>query len=189
MNEYKASNGVKITRYTESLDAADGDVSAAWMAPRVVDALREFFRAEEDERLGRWRWPENPDYVVYHWGQPLTAGVVVTSESAAVPSRVLHRDADPENRTPEYRAARAYFDAHPEPKPWHDAKPKEVWEFRTADDRQYALGWVALDGSWDVIDPRGALIPNTADPIGRLVENGYPKFATATAVRYVPAES
>ena len=26
--------------------------------------------------------------------------------------------------------AREYFDAHPEPKPWHDAKPGEVWVLR-----------------------------------------------------------
>jgi hypothetical protein len=28
---------------------------------------------------------------------------------------------------PHWHAARAYFDAHPEPKPWHHAKPGDVW--------------------------------------------------------------
>lgn len=28
------------------------------------------------------------------------------------------------------KAARAYFDARPEPKPWHDASLGDVWEFQ-----------------------------------------------------------
>jgi hypothetical protein len=129
MNEYTASNGVKITRYTDSLDAVDGDASAAWMAPRVVKALREFFRAEEDERLGRWRWPENPEFVVYPGSLSMREAQVVSEEKGCWgqwSEAEAHRDAGRDRLS---AAAVAYFDANPEPKPWDSAKVGEVWEF------------------------------------------------------------
>ena len=128
MNEYTASNGITVRRHEEGVGFhTDKTYKSRNITPDEFDALREFFRAEEDERLERWRWPELPGYLVYHWEQPQSAGVVVVSELEMVPSRVLYRDSDPENQTPEYRAARAYFDAHPEPKPWHDAEDGELW--------------------------------------------------------------
>jgi hypothetical protein len=125
VNEYTASNGIKIEwcGMSDWLVGGKKKVSLDQFA-----ALREFFRAEEDARLERWRSPEVPDYLVYYWGQPTTAGVVVFCEVTGSVSPVIRRDADPENQSPDYRAARAYFDAHPEPKPaWHDAKEGEVW--------------------------------------------------------------
>jgi hypothetical protein len=97
--------------------------SPLWMKPDELGALREFFRAEEDERLGRWRWPTDPALVVY----PSRADwVTVVSETDGVASRFRPEDVDVA-LTLNARAARAYFDAHPEPKPWHDAEPEEVW--------------------------------------------------------------
>jgi hypothetical protein len=126
MNEHTASNGVKITRYTDSLDAVDGDASAAWMAPRVVKALREFFRAEEDERLGRWRWPENPEFVVYPGSLSMREAQVVSEEKGCWgqwSEAEARRDAGRDRLA---AAAVAYFDAHPAPV-WHGAKPGEAW--------------------------------------------------------------
>ena len=89
-------------------------------------ALREFFQHERDEELGRWRWPENPDVVVYPGGDG--EAVVVLDEEAAkswwVEREVAPSWADDTAR----RAALAYFEAHPAPKPWHDAKVNEAWE-------------------------------------------------------------
>lgn len=202
MNSFLASNGYRVITVSEESRATwlkvlnrnpDPDVNERHSLGKFsVEALREFFRAEEDERLGRWRWPENSEFAVYpsylykHPADADEVNVVNTSNGA---SHRVKRGDPPRLFGYFSEAGQAYFDAHPEPKPWHNAQPKEVWQFRTTDDRQYALGWVALDGTWDVIDPRGALIPNTADPIARLVENGYPKFATATAVRFVPEAS
>ncbi|MBC8726083.1 hypothetical protein F6X37_32465 [Paraburkholderia sp. 31.1] len=64
MNEFTASNGVTI-RYTVGIDGAkrligtsprpSGDEwTEATASPEGIEALREFFRAEEDKRLGRW---------------------------------------------------------------------------------------------------------------------------------------
>lgn len=123
MNTFTASNGITLTR-DES-----GRVSASTfsLTKESARALAEFFRAEEDERLGRWRWPENSDYVVYvpHQGAP---AVTVVNEFGGCSAQVTRNGvADRPNGQFFFEAARAYFDAHPEPKPWHDAKPGEVW--------------------------------------------------------------
>lgn len=96
------------------------------------EVLREFFQHERDEELGRWRWPENPDYVVYvkceSESEP-RAGVRVlherTGRSRDIGRAVVNACEATVSRFG--RAARAYFEAHPERKPWHDATEGEVW--------------------------------------------------------------
>lgn len=92
-----------------------------------VETLREFFQHERDKELGRWRSRDEPNWVVYHapnvngdhyvlneltgntalWGRDTARGSIHSGESKAI--------------------AVEYFAAHPEPKPWHAAKPGEVW--------------------------------------------------------------
>lgn len=124
MTEFTASNGLRIERDDDAVRIHHGygfldhhAISAA-----EAQALREFFQHERDAELGRWRWPENPDYVVY---QADSGRVRVLRESdgkSGVWSRAQKNDgwmfAQP---------AIAYFDAHPETKPWHDAQEGEVW--------------------------------------------------------------
>ncbi|KQT75374.1 hypothetical protein [Microbacterium sp. Leaf436] len=142
MNDFTASNGIEI-RITTDLGGdkylhgtVPNEVDQVGFTPELhatasekgLEALREFFQAEADERLGRWRWPENPNYVVY-----IEDGYAVVVDEAGpkkTPDRIASRHLeDPVGSIGwgEF-AARAYFDAHPEPKPWHDAKPGEVWE-------------------------------------------------------------
>ena len=64
MNTFTASNGVEI-RPEEGYGAV---VSNLTLINEEMEALREFFQAEADERAGRWRWVEHPDYVVYDTG-------------------------------------------------------------------------------------------------------------------------
>lgn len=146
MSEFTASNGVKVEMTKEPdievwLSVA-GDYLYESDSPYLT-AIREFFQHKRDEELGRWRWPENPEYVVYpDRGQDFRTqpAVIVVQEPTglnlyAAPDRedgldgltyevagsaVAHCDLMLD-------AARAYFAAHPEPKPWHDAKPGEVW--------------------------------------------------------------
>lgn len=106
----------------------------AYLDPEMISTLREFFLHERDQELGRWRWPENPDYVVYPVIDPAHEMAFGRDLSVMVfhePTGVLKgycRDEDQGGNSREYpNAARAYFAAHPEPKPWHDAKPGEVW--------------------------------------------------------------
>ncbi|WP_295851290.1 hypothetical protein [uncultured Microbacterium sp.] len=119
MNDFTASNGRRI-----SADSRSGiwlNESVIRISAEDADALREFFQAEADERIGRWRWPEKPDYVVY----PRADHVAVVNEQSGNALQATRDQAD--INTGLCRAARAYFDAHPEPKPWHDAVEGEVW--------------------------------------------------------------
>lgn len=103
------------------------------LGERTQQALREFFQHERDKELGRWRWPENPDYVVYKApaGErvPDARHVTVSNESNGEAAWLFEVGSGGVSGGDSWArdAARAYFAAHPEPKPWHDAKPGEVW--------------------------------------------------------------
>ena len=132
MNEFTASNGVRVCTGSLGLVVTDGTIPNTVIASNGHEtALREFFRAEEDERLGRWRVPGHPSWVCYP--TPLACEVVVFNEDEPqYGTQVLSRGTD---TWPYYRsAADAYFAAHPEPKPWHDAKPGEVWVLTFSDE-------------------------------------------------------
>lgn len=116
--------------------------------------LREFFRAEEDERLGRWRWPEDPDYLVYP--ESISPVVVrVVRESTGVQQAISRAKAG-HQRTAMQQAARAYFDAHPEPKPWREAREGEVWVITVPEGTYPAIfqadAFRDAGGPWDVRD-------------------------------------
>jgi len=125
MNDFTASNGVSIQESGPVTDrgpwlVVDGDL----LSPNKAAALREAFRAEEDARLGRWRWRENQDVVVYP--HPDDSGWVTVLHETRAQSVTLYRK-NLLGHDDWTQPARAYFDAHPEPKLWHDAKPGEVW--------------------------------------------------------------
>lgn len=133
MSEFTASNGIKVRIDSPYLDLHTGQGWGAVGGSKETEAIREFFQHERDEELGRWRWPENSEYVVYakKATDPATAmpSVRVISESTGR-SRDLERsvlNACESTLSAFGKAARAYFEAHPERKPWHDAKTGEVW--------------------------------------------------------------
>jgi hypothetical protein len=135
---FTASNGLKIhltNAYKTGYTVHPGKTaSSSYLSFEEMVAWREFFRAERDEELGRWRSPQYPDYVVY----PVDENTVrVSNETNGFASKRLRSEIydTPQEcfDTPEY-VALAYFDAHPEPKPWHDAKPGQVWALTLEDD-------------------------------------------------------
>lgn len=85
---------------------------------------------QEDARLRRWRWPKNPDFVVYPQ-EERGAWVIRESEPGAIRWYDAELAASCTASESEWRGyAGAYLgwlNANPEPKPWHDAKPGEVW--------------------------------------------------------------
>ena len=131
METFKASNG-------EELNVAPTDhliipPVTTGLGERTQQALREFFQHERDQELGRWRWPENPDVVV----QADKGGErawVVDERNQQITGWVWRADLDRSTaRAQVVAAARAYFDAHPEPKPWHDARDGQLWIIRFSD--------------------------------------------------------
>jgi hypothetical protein len=144
MNDFTASNGMTVERdhNGDVLIDRGAPTMSLFMADGTALALREFFRAEEDERLGRWRWPENPEYVVYPDENSRDYVRIVCEEDGKVTGFKIGFVASSEAEW----AARAYFAAHPEPKPWHDAKPGEVWEITR---RSFtANAWVLESGAF-----------------------------------------
>jgi len=170
MSDFTASNGVRVEVETLSGNGVDvltvsmGGLNDTIVGTPRVQALREFFQKEEDDRLDRWRWPANPEYVVYAWtADPArnARGVTVLSESIPRPYTVWEDNidtlygpsADEDARALARKAAGAYFDAHPEPKPWHDAKPGEVWVFTLRDASDLSHAAVLDDcGDWTWTD-------------------------------------
>lgn len=132
MNEYVASNGAKFEEQPNGAIVFTGGIldPRTELSPGMVFGLREVFQYERDEELGRWRWPENPDYIVKH--DPLGVRIAHVLHEPSFAARVV-RPGDEivgvgTRRDVEFlNAARAYFENHPEPKPWHLAKPEEVW--------------------------------------------------------------
>ncbi|MEV7827535.1 hypothetical protein [Microbacterium enclense] len=156
MNDFTASNGLRIevNRSDPSRVAvvnAGGHLESI-LTPDRMQALREFFQAEADERLGRWRWPENPDYVVYPVGVEIVDVLRESSVSKTTPgpgrqegvTRAAAEEWDQGYSQNFFRAARAYFDAHPEPRPWTRAKEGESWYLTiTSLGPETGLRWVA----------------------------------------------
>lgn len=144
MNEYTASNGLRVARHEKDylgFAIYDGGIntlanSYSHLNSSEMQAPREFFRAEEDERLGRWRWPENPNYVVYPYTDDLVRVLNETSPGADAPA--FSRSEETTSWMSSL-AARAYFDAHPEPNPipneprtaWVDKYGTDVWHVGT----------------------------------------------------------
>lgn len=124
-DEFTASNGAKV-RYGPlgEMEVVPPKDAPLWLPVSKTKAIREFFQAERDAELGRWRWPEDLDYVVY----AVDSGWFVLNEQTGATKHYGYRDHAQVGNSLLSQAARAYFEAHPEPKPWEDAKPGEVWE-------------------------------------------------------------
>lgn len=164
---FTASNGLLL--------CPNGDGSVRWEAgfsPVIVtQALREFFLHERDKELGRWRWPEKPVYVVYPVGEDGLVDVLREDPMAGFgPGRQvgISRTAA-EDRAVDgpassfFAAARAYFAAHQEPRPWHDAKPGEVWAITTENVADEVAVQVTPEGTFQYND--GYAWPITDLPI------------------------
>lgn len=129
--EFKARSG-RAVKTLENGHLRFDNVNGYLGAEAVMDA-EEFFQAKRDAELGRWRWPSNPDYVVYLAanGQAIViderSGLHVYRYRGEAAEMRRLRAATGEDIMLASKAAEAYFEAHPERKPWHDAKPGDVW--------------------------------------------------------------
>lgn len=163
MSAFIASNGYGVKRaehpHRIMLLQADGTAAAdVSLRPAQEAALQEFFQHEEDERLGRWRWSETPNFVVYarqgdgHIGDEVR--VLDESDGSKVDVSRDHVDRyraewDQQVSNTHWHAARAFFNAH---SPCLSAKPGEVW----------VLTWKGVETVFRVA-PNRELLPITAE--------------------------
>ena len=94
---------------------------------KTTEALREYFQAERDEELGRWRDPQNPDWICYGRGSSRDTVHVINEYDGLPYMRERDQVAYADSEFSE--VAQRYFDTHPEPKPWDAAQPDcdEIW--------------------------------------------------------------
>lgn len=100
----------------------------------AMDA-EEYFQAKRDAELGRWRSPVDPHLVMYV--EPGDS-VLVVDEQTGDHKAFTRAEAYEIEGLAYRRAARAYFEAHPEREPWEDAQPAEVWAL-TIEDRERGI--------------------------------------------------
>ena len=134
-------------------------------------ALRAFFQAERDEELGRWRDPENPDFVVYPHDDVTITVLDEVDGKRFWWTRGDELDAHQE-RFPGFDTARAYFAAHPEPKPWHAAQPDEVWALTINNDREEVFR----------CGENGLYSLKTGNPLGSLLSCSHNKITSGRRI-------
>ena len=128
------------------------------------EAARAFFQAEQDEQLGRWRDPENADWICYGRGSSRDT-VHVINEYDGLPY-MLERDQVAYADSEFSAVAQRYFEAHPKPKPWDAAQPDEVWVLTINNDREEVFR----------CGERGLYSLKTGNPIGSLLSCGSNKI-------------
>lgn len=152
MGEFVASNGIRIWRNgSGGIDTlTPGGNPVVVLGSAYTLPVAEFFRAEEDERRGWWRWAGDELFVVYRWSIDYI-NVLYLHDGT---SNEFRREVVDEGRSRSFvtdyeRAARAWFDAHPKPEPWHEADYGDVWELDVVGTSK----WVVLEAG-DSDEPR-----------------------------------
>ncbi len=144
MEKFTASNGATVEEIETGSDGTrllvwapypyndverSGGSTTAYLIDDQRDALREFFQAERDAELGRWRHPELTDFVVYPDEDDMNTIRVMFEPGGGISDykrEWIDGVTDPDGWNIA-RVVRDYFDAHPVRKPWENAKPGEVW--------------------------------------------------------------
>lgn len=170
--EFTASNGIEIEVSPDGYLLGKGDYGSgptyATAGPEGIAALREYFTAERDAELGRWRDEESPDYVVY----PARAGSITILHEPTGRHRHLTGRAEAKIATGQFAdTARRYFATHPEPKPWHSATDGELWKVETTTSATPIICSTDADGDFT---------PVFGHPLIAILANGSHRIIEAT---------
>lgn len=126
---FKAASGRMVR------PAEDGSVlfgaGIGYLSREAAFDAEEFYQAKRDAELDRWRYPLDPSLVVY---ENVRGTAFVFDEDAGDYQSFTRAEAYAIEGLTYRRAARAYFEAHPERKPWEDANAGEVWVLTVPDE-------------------------------------------------------
>lgn len=161
--EFRARSGRKVQvreNGTVTFDHANG-----YLSPESAMDAEEFFLAQRDSELGRWRCPTDLDWVAKEGDRDSYGRRTVllfnerTFETHHLNTVVIEDDGLGQlvSEYPKHRVARAFFEAHPG-RPAAGAKAGEVWEL-TIDDGSEHTVFVHADrttGGRDGISAGGA---------------------------------
>lgn len=149
--EFRARSG-RVVKVDENGTVVFDHVNG-YLSPGSAMDAEEFFQAKRDEELGRWRWPENPQWVVYAkrpgYSAIGTADLLVINEADGSAMEYVATDDDGTCYTGREESAaeagRAYFEAHPErPLPTENG----VYVPASADLDHGPLTFVLYEGAW-----------------------------------------
>lgn len=121
MSNFTASSGVELDKHGFLITPITGENE------EVHEARKEFYQHLRDKELGRWRDLEAPNFVVYESVHDTSNWVRVVDENTG--HAALHCRNKMGSHEYGDTAAR-YFEAHPEPKPWHSATEGDLWEVK-----------------------------------------------------------
>ena len=123
-----------------------------YLDPDSAMDAEEYHQAKRDAELGRWRYPLDPDFVVHAEGDRIAVvnerdGFIVnyTRGDAVVPESPRQIAA--------HKVRVAYFEAHPERKPWEDAQDGDIWALTGAGGLEQP--WRRMNGVWRSIGTEG----------------------------------
>ena len=143
--KFKASNGIEIEKADgiELLVYDKQGILYTNITEPLGDALCEYFQYERDQKLGRVRWPENPDYVIYRdeqYDDEEGRYVRVLHEPRAVALTAWDKWPAEPRITSDF-AARWYFTEGPgkQERPWEQAEAGEVWRLTHYGEEQNAV--------------------------------------------------
>ena len=153
-----------------------GGISGGICTLETTEALRAFFQAERDEELGRWRDPENPDWITYPADKEDAVWVFNEREGGGSQywTRGIAGFYDPAytGYSASHYAAGRYFAAHPKPKPWDAAQPDEVWVLTINNDREEVFR----------CGENGLYSLKTGNPLGSLLSRSHNKITAGRRI-------
>lgn len=150
--EFRARSGRRV-RSNE-----DGSVTfqgvRGYLGPEQVFDAEEYFQLREDARRGRWRSPQHPDFVCYEHD-----GSVFVIDERDGRSVLMQRGYILPGLPKYSEVATAYFEAHPEGKPWQDAEPGQAWVLTIKGEEVPAI----VDDAYDFTTPGETLAFGSSD--------------------------
>ncbi|MDQ7877327.1 hypothetical protein Q9R08_04985 [Microbacterium sp. QXD-8] len=132
MSDFRASNGVAVSRDQDGRVRTTFSSIRSDIVPSRAAALAEFFEHDKDESFGRWRAPRPLREFVVYPGSDFDTALVLHEPSGAMTTIARQEvdDAEAEGFSDEAKVARQYFIEADKTRRWQDSVEGELWALR-----------------------------------------------------------